>query len=43
LPKSGVADANITQMPTEQVRLWAKNAGVAVNQRVAETMAIWQE
>ncbi|KAF8544225.1 hypothetical protein BDD12DRAFT_801460 [Trichophaea hybrida] len=30
-------------MPTQQVRLWAENAGVAVSQWAAETMGICQE
>jgi hypothetical protein len=43
LPKSVVADANTLQMPTLQVRIWAKNSTVGVSQWAAETMWIWQD
>ena len=38
-----VANANSIQMPTLQVRIWAENDGVAVSQRAAEAMGIWQD
>lgn len=43
LPKSVFADANIIQMVTLQVPIWAKNPCVRVSQWAAETIAIWQD
>jgi len=43
LSKSVIADANKIQMPTLQVHVFAKNAGVGVRQWAAETMQIWQD
>jgi len=43
LPKSVFTDVNTIQMPTPEVRVWAKNAGIGVSQWAAETMGIRQD
>jgi hypothetical protein len=43
LQKSVVTAANSFQVPTPQVRAWARNACVQVSQWVVETMAMWQD